>query len=150
MKTITILMAALALSFSAAAPAGAAEISKSEITRILSDHGYAVRDFDANMVSVVVGQHIVLIGVHGADGDITYITYLSGVSGATLGYDFLNRFNNEVKFGRAYVDSDGDVALQMDRNAAGGVSAQNIESDFEVFQMLIEKFLTDLEAQAIA
>ena len=73
-----------------------------------------------------------------------------GLGLSELGYQFLNKFNNEVKFGRAYIDRDGDVAIQMDRNSAGGVSAENIESDFDVFLLLIAKFLSDLESQTVA
>lgn len=125
--------------------ASADDISKEEITRILSDQGYSVRDFSAGMVAVVVGDHVVLVAVDGADGDISYITYINGVTADALGYEFLSKFNSEVKFGRAYVDRDGDVALQMDRNSAGGVSSENIESDFDVFLILISKFLQDVE-----
>jgi len=123
----------------------AANISKQQITSILSEQGYAVRDFNDSMVAVVVGDHVVLVAVDGADGDISYITYINGVSANLLGYEFLSQFNSEVKFGRAYVDRDGDIALQMDRNAAGGVSSENIESDFDVFLILISKFLADIE-----
>ncbi len=125
--------------------ATAASISKQEITDILTEQGYAVRDFAQSMVAVVVGDHVVLIAVDGADGDVSYITYVNGVSVDMLGYEFLSRFNSEVKFGRAYVDRDGDIALQMDRNSAGGVSSENIESDFDVFLILISKFLEDVE-----
>ena len=150
MRVFTIVCAALMMATAPLAPALAGGVSKQEVSEILSQQGYAVRDFDQNKIAVVVGEYVVLVGVHGADGDISYITFLSGVSGDTLGYEFLNKFNNEVKFGRAYVDGDGDVAIQMDRNAAGGVSAENIESDFDVFLLLISKFLSDLESQTIA
>lgn len=126
--------------------ASAANISKQQITSILSEQGYAVRDFNESMVAVVVGDHVVLVAIDGADGDISYITYINGVSVNLLGYEFLSQFNSEVKFGRAYVDRDGDIALQMDRNAAGGVSSENIESDFDVFLILISKFLEDIES----
>ncbi len=150
MKVFTVLFAALALTVSLLAPANAADISKSELTSILAGQGYNVRDYDANKVLVNVSGYNIIVALDGADGDVTYITWLQGVSGNDLGYKFLNEFNNEVKFGRAYIDRDGDVTIQMDRNAAGGVSAENIESDFDVFLMLVSKFLSDLEAQAIA
>ena len=123
----------------------AADISKSKITEILSEQGYAVRDFSESMVAVVVGEHVVLVAVDGSDGDVSYITYINGVTPESLGYEFLSKFNSEVKFGRAYVDRDGDIALQMDRNAVGGISAKNIQSDFDVFLILISKFLKDIE-----
>lgn len=147
---ISAIAAVFILAIAPVTQAEAASISKNQITDILSGQGYAVRDFDANMIAVVVAEYVVLVGVDGADGDISYITFLSGVRADDLGLKFLNRFNNEVKFGRAYVDRDGDVAIQMDRNAAGGITAENIESDFDVFLLLISKFLSDLESQTIA
>ena len=150
MRRLVSASAALLLAMSPIASANAAEVSKSAIAGILTEQGYAVRDFNPSMVAVVVGEYVVLVGVDGADGDVSYITFLNGVSADDLGYKFLNKFNNEVKFGRAYIDADGDVAIQMDRNSAGGVSAENIESDFDVFLLLISKFLSDLESQSIA
>lgn len=150
MRVLTMIAAATMLAAAPLTPAQAQKISKNEIADILSEQGYAVRDFSASMVAVNVGNYVVLVGVDGADGDISYLTFLGGISGNQLGYEFLNKFNNEVKFGRAYVDRDGDVAIQMDRNSSGGVSAENIESDFDVFLLLISKFLSDLESQRIA
>lgn len=144
------IIAAVLLAAAPASIACAGDLSKSEISKILSEQGYAVQDFSSNMVAVRVSDYVVLVAIDGADGDVSYITYLSGVAESDLGYEFLNKFNNEVKFGRAYIDRDGDVALQMDRNSAGGVSARNIESDFDVFLLLISKFLSDLESQSIA
>lgn len=148
-----LVIGALAAAFLVTAPltgAAAGAVSKGEIADALSSQGYAVRDFQPNMLAVVVGEHVVLVGISGADADISYITYLSGVSINDIGHEFLSKFNSEVKFGRAYVDGDGDIAIQMDRNSAGGVSIQNIESDFDVFLLLISKFLSDIETRATA
>ena len=151
MKLLVGAIAAMALCVSPMAGASAKPpLSKAEIADVLSSNGYDVQDFQANMLAVVVGQQVVLVGVDGADGDVSYITYLAGVSINQIGHEFLSKFNSEVKFGRAYVDRDGDVALQMDRNSAGGVSLQNIESVFDVFLLLISKFLSDLESSASA
>lgn len=130
--------------------AQAGGLNKTELSEILADKGYNVQDHGGNRVRVNVGGHNIIVAIDGADGDITYITWLPGVTGDDLGYKFLNSFNNAVKFGRAYVDSDGDVTIQMDRNSAGGVSVENVESDFDVFLLLIAKFLSDLESQTVA
>lgn len=148
MRLMKIILAAVVLSFTPIA-ASADSISRSDVTRILSGKGYAVQEFTANSIKVNVGGYAVLVFVAGADSDISFLHFVSGVRGGDLSYEFLNEFNNEVKFGRAYVDNDGDVALQMDRNATGGISAANIESDFDVFLSLISKFLSDLESQAV-
>ncbi|MEE2691741.1 MAG: YbjN domain-containing protein [Pseudomonadota bacterium] len=151
MKLVRGAIAAAALCLAPMANADAKPpLSKAEIADVLSSSGYAVQDFQSNMLAVVVGEQVILVGVDGADGDVSYITYLNGVSINQIGHEFLSKFNSEVKFGRAYVDRDGDVALQMDRNSAGGVSLKNIESDFDVFLLLISKFLSDLEARASA
>lgn len=143
-------MTAAAAAFLALASAGgalAADISKAQIAQSLSAKGYSVQDFKPNMLAVVVGEHVVLVGVDGADADVSYISYMNDVSLGEGGAKFLSKFNSEVKFGRAYIDRDGDVALQMDRNSNGGVTMKNVESDFEVFLLLISKFLSDYRAQ---
>lgn len=138
---------ALVLATAPLAPASAAGVTKAQIADSLTAKGYTVQDFKPNMLAVVVGEHVVLVGVDGADADVSYITYMNDVALGEGGLKFLSKFNSEVKFGRAYVDRDGDVALQMDRNSNGGVTVKNIESDFEVFLLLISKFLSDFRAQ---
>lgn len=147
---ISAIAVAFALTVAPVTQAEAASISKNQITEILEAQGYAAHDYDQNKVRVDVGGYAILIAIDGADGDISYITWLNGVRGNDVGLKLLNKFNNEVKFGRAYIDRDGDVTIQMDRNASGGISAENIESDFDVFLLLISKFLSDLESQTIA
>ena len=146
-KKIIGIAAAVAMALSPCSGALAAGVSKSEIAQSLAAKGYTVQDFKPNMLLVVVGEYKVLVGVEGPDADVSYITYLNDVSLGDGGHKFLSKFNSEVKFGRAYLDRDGDLALQMDRNSGGGVSVKNIESDFEVFLLLISKFLSDYRAQ---
>lgn len=140
-------VAAVSLVLATCTGALAAGVTKAQIAQSLSAKGYTVQDFKPNMLAVAVGEHVVLVGVDGTDADVSYITYLNEVSIGEGGLKFLSKFNSEVKFGRAYVDRDGDVALQMDRNSSGGVTVKNIESDFEVFLLLISKFLSDYQAQ---
>ena len=149
MRIFATFAAAVVLVCAPLAQAEAATVSKAEITRILSSQGYNVQEFDANSVVVNVSGQNILVAIDGADGDVSYFAW-PGVSGSEVSHKLLNKFNNDVKFGRVYVDRDGDVTIQMDRNSAGGVSAENIESDFDVFLLLISKFLSDLESQSIA
>lgn len=134
----------------AAAPlaASAAGISKAQIASAIGAKGYSVSELNPKMLSVNVGEHKVVIAVDGSDADVSYMTFLDDVRLGDGGHRFLSKFNSEVKFGRAYIDRDGDVVIQMDRNASGGVTLGNIESDFEVFLLLISKFLSDYRAQA--
>ena len=125
-------------------------LSGDQITKILGEQGYSVQQIAAETVAVVVGEQVILVTVDGLDGDVSYITYVPGLSQRELGLEFLNEFNNAVKFGRAYVDGDGGIAIQMDRNAVGGISAENILSDFDVFLLLVTKFLSDVSTGSIA
>lgn len=150
MKLMAGLMAAALLALAPLSSADArAGISKAEIAAALSSEGYSVRDFNSNGLAVAVGGYTILVFVDGADADVSYRTY-PNVSIDQLGHQFLTRFNAEVKFGRAFVDPDGDVALQMDRNSSGGVTIANIKSDFDVFILLVSKFLSDVENLASA
>ncbi|MEO0879828.1 MAG: YbjN domain-containing protein [Pseudomonadota bacterium] len=147
MRIFLTFFTALALATAPVASAGAAGITKDAIAETLELQGYAVRDFQSNMIAVEVGEITVLVGVFGGDSDISYFTYLNDVSLNQVSHEFLSQFNSEVKFGRAYIDRDGDVTIQMDRNSSGGVSLKNIESDFDVFLLLVSKFLSDLEGR---
>ncbi|MBI1392475.1 MAG: hypothetical protein GC152_07005 [Alphaproteobacteria bacterium] len=131
----------------AVSPAAASGLSKNDIAAALRSEGYAVQDVQPKMIAVTVGEHVIFVGLDGADADVSYITYLSDVDFGLGGHSFMSKFNSEVKFGRAYIDRDGDVALQMDRNSSGGVSIDNVASDFDVFLLLISKFLSDYQAQ---
>lgn len=145
MRVISTIMIAGAFWATSVVSAFAGNLTKEAITQSLEMQGYSVQDFQSNMVAVEVGELTVLVGIFGSDGDISYFTYLHGVTANEISHEFLTRFNSEVKFGRAYIDNDGDVTIQMDRNASGGISIKNIESDFDVFLLLVAKFLTDIE-----
>jgi hypothetical protein len=147
-----ILVGALAALALGAAPCAAlaAGITKTDVAQALKTQGYDVRDFQPNALAVNVSGHTVVVFVAGADGDLSYITYFNDMTVNDVGLAFLSKFNSEVKFGRAYVDRDGDITIQMDRNSTGGVTIKNVQSDFDVFLMLIAKFLSDLEARPSA
>ncbi len=147
MKMTIGIAAALILSAAPLTSALAASVTKSQIATAIGAKGYNVAEENAKMLSVVVGEHKVVIAVDGSDADVSYMTFLTDVRLGDGGHKFLSKFNSEVKFGRAYVDRDGDVVIQMDRNSSGGITLGNVESDFEVFLLLISKFLSDYEAQ---
>ncbi len=150
MRGFLAIAAALLVVLAPASPAFAAGVSKTEIQQKLSTQGYSVQDVGPNTLFVRVADYDIRIDIQGADGDISYRTWLFEVDGKDISYKVLNQFNNDVKFGRVYIDDDGDVTLQMDRNGAGGASIANIESDFDVFLMLISSFKDHLESQVIA
>lgn len=151
MKGFLGLAAALALVAAPLESAGAkAPVSKAEIADALTAEGYTVRNFGPDKLRVDVDGQPIMIVVDGPDGDISYITWISGLTIQQVGHPFLSAFNRDVKFGRAYVDGDGDITIQMDRNASGGVSMQNVVSDLDVFVDLVSRFMSELERRASA
>lgn len=150
MRVLLGLIAAASLAVAPVAVEAKSPISKAQISDVLTAEGYSVRDSGANRLSVAAGDQLVYIVIDGADGDISYIAWMSGLTIQQVGHPFLSKFNGEVKFGRAYVDRDGDITIQMDRNSSGGVSLQNVVSDFDVFVQLVSRFMSELQRQASA
>lgn len=141
LKSIVAALAATAIIVTASAQE---VVSAARIGEILKEASYSVREFGSDMVAVSVGDQIVLVGTEGPDADISYIAYIAGLNEENVGLEFLNDFNNQIKFGRVYFDDDGDVVVQYDRNAAGGVSEENVLDDFELFLDLISVFLSEV------
>ena len=135
---------ALSASFGAAGARAQQAFDAAQIGEILEEESYSVSEFGADMVAVSVADQVILINTDGPDGDISYLTYISGLTEDMVGYEFINEFNNSIKFGRVFTDEDGDVVIQYDRNAAGGVTPENIVDDFELFLDLISVFLNDV------
>ncbi|HKJ62926.1 MAG TPA: YbjN domain-containing protein [Hyphomicrobiales bacterium] len=147
MRVFVVVASALMLAIAPISTASAADVTTEDITQALSDR-FSVRDYDANTLIVNAAGYSVIIGVR--NGDISYLTYIPGIDGDQISLEVLNDFNNNVKFARAYVDDDGDVVIQMDRNSDGGISIDNVKSDFDVFLMVVWTFLNELEKQRIA
>lgn len=58
--------------------------------------------------------------------------------GTTLGA--VQQWNADKRFASAYLDDESDPFLQMDINTEGGVTEQNFESSFELWQSLKGEF----------
>ena len=59
-----------------------------------------------------------------------------------------NEWNAEKLFGKAYVDSDGDAALEMVVNLYGGVSRQNLDDTFDWWKVALNQFVEFIETRA--
>ncbi len=84
--------------------------------------------------------------VNGKDcDDIQFYTYWTGGRNVTL--DKINEWNRNTKFGKAYLDTDGDTTLEMTVNIDYGVSAKNLENNFswwnKTVQSVVQNILTE-------
>lgn len=49
-------------------------------------------------------------------------------------------WNQTERFGKAYLDTDGDPNIEWEINLFGGVSSQNLDDNFDWWRVVLEKF----------
>jgi|GEM_PF-871670 hypothetical protein len=74
--------------------------------------------------------------------DIQFYTYWTGGRDATL--DKINEWNRKTRFGKAYLDTDGDTALEMTVNIDYGVSTKNLEDNFSWWNKTVQSVVQDI------
>lgn len=57
----------------------------------------------------------------------------------------MNEWNRDRRFGKAYLDGDGDPVIEMNVNLAHGVSARNLDDTFAWYAGVIKEFTQFLE-----
>lgn len=55
----------------------------------------------------------------------------------------VNAWNADSNFGRVFIDSDGDVVVDIAINLAYGVSKDNLNDTFEWWEIVLEEFAED-------
>jgi hypothetical protein len=66
-------------------------------------------------------------------GNLQYIVWFND----KVNLDFVNAWNNQYRFAKASIDSDGDVAFSIDVFLDGGVTAENIVNYAKVFDYML-------------
>lgn len=59
----------------------------------------------------------------------------------------INEWNKNHRFSRAYMDNEGDLALEADINMAGGVTYENLKEFIRVFQISLNGFVEFMREQ---
>jgi hypothetical protein len=127
---------------------GESLISGSDVDTILAiaqRHGSAEREDQMN------GNP----GISGMIGDADYYIYFVNCDPAPdcedinfyAGfYDFqptlesINEWNRDRRFGKAYLDQDGDAVVELDINLEYGVTADNLDASFQVWALVLSEF----------
>lgn len=58
--------------------------------------------------------------------------------------EVVTKWNDENRFGTAYLDRDGDLAIDMDVNLFGGVTRRNLDDTFDWWRVVLEEVRADL------
>lgn len=70
---------------------------------------------------------------------IRFWTYLPAPPDALAA---VNAFNRDYRFGKAYIDADGDIAIEMDVNLWAGVTPTNLDDTFDWWRVVLEQVRT--------
>ncbi len=91
---------------------------------------------------------------------VNYVAYFQNCSAARICDDLnlyagfldikpsqerINAWNASKRFGRAYIDPDGDAAMEMDINLKNGVSPANLSASFAIWRLILRQFVGYLE-----
>lgn len=55
----------------------------------------------------------------------------------------MNRWNQDKRFGKAYLDTANDPVIEWDVNLFGGVSARNLDDTFDWWKIVLDNFVAD-------
>ena len=70
--------------------------------------------------------------------DCTNIQFWAYWEGA-VELEKVNEWNRDTRFGKLYVDADGDLVLEYDVNLIGGISERTLEDDGDVWVTLLSR-----------
>jgi len=120
--------------------------SLDSIAEIAQSYGEATLDTDNTgdpMISGLIGQTNYVVFFYGCtdNADCSTIQFMSSytnIDGVDL--DVVNTWNADKRFGKAYLDSDGDPVIEMNVNLWSGVSADNLNDTFDWWRVVLESF----------
>jgi hypothetical protein len=68
------------------------------------------------------------------------IQFAAAWSGVSVSLEEINEWNRNKRFGRAYLDSDGDPSLLMSVNIDYGVTEENLDDTFNWWKRVLEQY----------
>ena len=116
------------------------------ILAIAKDYGTAELETDSTgdpMVSGTIGPTQYAVFFYGCtDGaDCTTIQFMSSyVNPGAVDATAINSWNAEKRFGKAFLDDEGDPVIEMNVNLWSGVSENNLNDTFDWWRVVVESF----------
>lgn len=72
------------------------------------------------------------------------VTFMAGWNADGISQDTINEWNRTKRFGKAFIDEEGDPAIQMSVNLDFGVTAENFEDTVDWWRVVITDFRDNL------
>ena len=133
-------LAAVAFAVVLSAPASAQireRITATQLITLLKEKGLEGTANDKGNVIVQMTGSKVVFFIQGQ----TMQAYF-GLSGTGATLTKVNEWNKTKRFGRAYIDSDGDPCIELDYDLEGGVSDDSIKVWFDTVKLIVKSFRT--------
>jgi Putative bacterial sensory transduction regulator len=70
-----------------------------------------------------------------------------GLTGTSANVTTINDWNKSKRFGRAYIDADGDPCVELDYDLEGGVTDDNIKVWFDTVTAIVRSFRTHVSSK---
>lgn len=151
MKKFAALWALAALLFAGQAHAGLVTAQNPEaILSVAKEFGEANLEKDSDGDPKIVGKldgRTYVIYFYGCTKGLNCkdIVLRAGWGDTKMKVEDMNRWNSETRFGKAYLDKDGDPTVEMVINLKGGVSRENLYDTFDFWRVVVDKFEAIIE-----
>jgi len=74
------------------------------------------------------------------NADCEDVNFYAGFLDLKPDMDVINAWNRDKRFGKAYLDQDGDAVVEMDVNLEHGVTSDNMDAAFAVWQLVVDQY----------
>lgn len=76
--------------------------------------------------------------------DCEDLNFYAGFADLKPKIDLINAWNRDKRFGKAYLDKDNDAVVEMDFNLEHGVSSDNLDAAFTVWDLVVDQYVTHI------
>lgn len=137
LRWFTVLAVALVLAGPVSAQKLRERITAGQLMDLLRDKGMEVTVNEAGNVVVKANNSKIVFFI----SNQTMQAYF-GLSGTSATVTTINEWNKTKRFGRAYIDTEGDPCVELDYDLEGGVSDTSINVWFDTVTAVVRSFRT--------
>ncbi len=110
------------------------------MVELLGQAGFVGAEIDSDgdvLVNMQGYRVLILVGTYQGKN----ISMRFALAGTKANHEIVNQFDTEKRFGRAYLDRDGDPVLESDLDLEGGVTEARVLDYLRTYNQLMVHFL---------
>ncbi len=121
------------------------DFTDEQLIFLLSQIGYEARSvLEGSITFELEHAQVMLFNQWGGDLQLYYV-----VTGGSWDLPRINQWNRTRRLCRAYVDPDGDLVLESDLLALGGVTDRQVVSFVAIFEKAVEMFIEEVASGGV-